>query len=168
MRPWTILMPGRSCQLIGLMPRTCTWALPPLVRSIVIRTMISAAANGSARSLRAMPSKNFVRRTSSRVIWLLDSAMAPLRSTSRLRGSPVLRYVALNPRASDMTITKTATTRAMPSVVASVERQRTRRLRQLYLNGIVMDRFGASGARRGPVSPRAGAGRSDLLFNRAP
>src|SRR5438132_209644 len=37
-----------------------------------------------------------------------------------------------------MTITNTATTSAIPSVVASVARQRTRRLRKLYRMGMAM------------------------------
>ena len=37
-----------------------------------------------------------------------------------------------------MTMTNTDTTRAMPNVVASVERQRTRKLRMLYFSGMAM------------------------------
>ena len=62
---------------------------------------------------------------------LLDSAVEPLRTIMTLRGSPVLLADFSKPTASAWTSTNTATTRAMPMMVAKVDRQRMITLRRL-------------------------------------
>src|SRR5688572_30008380 len=74
-------------------------------------------------------------RYCSSVSWLLDSAVEPFRTIIRFRGSPVLALFFSRPTASAFTMMYTATTMAMPRIVARVERQRTSTLLTLYLIG---------------------------------
>src|SRR4029077_11075809 len=53
-------------------------------------------------------------------------------------GSPVSEIAELSPATSAITITKTATTSAIPPPVIAVEIRRTSKLRTLYLSGIAI------------------------------
>jgi len=72
------------------------------------------------------------------VIWLVDSESAPLRTTSRLRGSPVEPAAFSSPAASACISTQTKTTAPTPRIVASVDRQRMKTFFRLYLSGRAM------------------------------
>src|SRR5437867_5484924 len=127
---------GRSSIPRGVTPRIRVLASPdPSRRGALMISTTSAEITGSPRSLRAISSKYCRMRNWFRVIRLPDSACEPLRTTMMLRGSPVLAPLASIPRARARSNTKTATTRAMPRTVATVERQRTVTLRRLYFNG---------------------------------
>src|SRR5678815_538257 len=94
----------------------------------------SPAASGLAAS-RATPSSYNRSLKFSRVSELFNSAVLPSRSTIMFNGSPLLDKVRSIPRASAMTIRKTATVKPIVNAVASVLPFLTTMFRMLYLSG---------------------------------
>ena len=98
----------------------------------------SAETTGWPEALRSISSKNWSVRNWSRVTRLPDSACDPLRTTSRLPGSPVRALLASMPLANALSRMTTETTAATPATVNSVVRHRISTLRKLYFNGSAM------------------------------
>src|SRR5678816_1388428 len=94
----------------------------------------SPAASGLSAS-RSTPSRYIRSLKFSRVSELFNSAVLPSRSTIMFSGSPLLDKVRSIPRASAITIRKTATVKPIVNAVASVLPFLTTMFRMLYLSG---------------------------------
>ena len=109
----------------------------PLARSPLAMLSSSLAASGIPDGLRAMPGK--VRISSALALSNppVVSLDEPLRRMIRSSGSPEIFRLYSSPSTRPKRMHDDATRRAVPSTVISVVFHRTRRLRTLYLSGIM-------------------------------
>src|ERR1019366_8050316 len=135
-RPWMILTLSRTCSAAASTPRNGTLASVPVERlGRLMMTNNSADASGPC-AVRATPGESAITRVASRPRPLTISLSAPLRRTMAASGEPDTVMACLNPAAMDRTPTSTATTPAMPMIVAVAA---PRRCGMLINPNLVMD-----------------------------
>ena len=92
---------------------------------------ISGEKSGCPSAPTAMPGSARTACAASRGTWLEPSLVAPLRSTTRLSGSPAETRICCSPPTRAASSMVAATTSAMPPAVNALVQRRTSRLRTL-------------------------------------
>ena len=136
-RPAMILKCGRSTRDAGCTPRTMMFVVVPFWRCAIGMFSSSSAAIGLPSLSFSIPGK-----TSSSSAFDVSkppvvSVTEPLRITIKSSGSPETFRLCSSPSTRPNRMHDDQTTSPVPSVVITVVFQRTRRLRTLYLSGIM-------------------------------
>jgi hypothetical protein len=128
MRPSTSATSSCTRSATGSTPRTSTFSRPPPVVRKNGCTTSSGEASGSPSGPRATPSKYRSAWKASSGSELEPSLGEPLRSTTRLRGCPVLTRVSFRLETSPANSVVATTTSATTPTVSSVRVRRAARL----------------------------------------
>lgn len=119
-------------------PRTIKFVVPPLFRRGFVRIVTNSDEHSGWPELSvAIPPRLAISLATFWSMLLEVSWVVPFRRTIKSNGSPLIRNAWSSPSVSPNVSTVAQTTSPVPTTVINVVTQRTRRLRTLYLTGII-------------------------------